>query len=355
MKIDIVIMASGSSERFGNKNKLLQNIKGKPMFQYAVDNAIYLKSITALVDRVIVVSIYNEIEDYCRSKDLIYVNNVNSREGISASIHIGIENSNINNDIMFMVCDQPYLKRETILGFLKGYTASKKSLGCITFNDKLINPCVFSKSWKDELLKISGDKGGKKIIKDNIDDVFLYNISNERELRDIDEISQIYDFPFFNEKGHIISIVGAGGKTSLMYYLAENYCKLHHKVIATTTTHIYKPKKYKLATTVNDAIKIWDNNEIAVVGSNTDIAACRADKRNFLSRLNVKRKVLKYRLALLIREHYVLKINITAHIARRSFSLVRFRLGVHKREHSLRTRDSRLYLRILICDFVYRT
>lgn len=41
-------------------------------------------------------------------------------------------------------------------------------------------------------------------------------------------------------KGSIISIIGAGGKTTLMYLLAKEF-KYENKVLITTTTKIYKP------------------------------------------------------------------------------------------------------------------
>lgn len=47
-------------------------------------------------------------------------------------------------------------------------------------------------------------------------------------------------FDISNKK--VISIIGAGGKTSLMFLLAKKLCK-NHKVLVTTTTKIYMPQK----------------------------------------------------------------------------------------------------------------
>ena len=44
--------------------------------------------------------------------------------------------------------------------------------------------------------------------------------------------------------GHrVISFVGAGGKTTLLYELAKELCSLGYRVIVTTTTHMMKPKQ----------------------------------------------------------------------------------------------------------------
>ena len=55
-------------------------------------------------------------------------------------------------------------------------------------------------------------------------------------------------------KGSIISIVGAGGKSSLMYHLADEL-RWENKVLVTTTTKIYLPEKDKY-----DYIAIGENS-----------------------------------------------------------------------------------------------
>ena len=40
-------------------------------------------------------------------------------------------------------------------------------------------------------LKLDGDKGGKKIILKNIDDLFIFDVLEKRELIDIDYKSQL--------------------------------------------------------------------------------------------------------------------------------------------------------------------
>lgn len=54
-------------------------------------------------------------------------------------------------------------------------------------------------------------------------------------------------FADWTDLPRIISIVGAGGKTSTMYDLAEELAKKGARVLITTSTHIAKPKQYDLA------------------------------------------------------------------------------------------------------------
>ena len=95
------------------------------------------------------------------------------------------------NAYMFIVCDQPYIKKETINKFINEFIRSKKNLGCVSNDGILLNPTIFTDKYKDKLLKLDGDKGGKKIILKNIDDLFIFDVLEKRELIDIDYKSQL--------------------------------------------------------------------------------------------------------------------------------------------------------------------
>lgn len=60
---------------------------------------------------------------------------------------------------------------------------------------------------------------------------------------------EAFGFAKWEELSRVISIVGAGGKTSTMYDLAKEISKQGAKVLITTSTHIAKPKQYELAVT----------------------------------------------------------------------------------------------------------
>lgn len=76
-------------------------------------------------------------------------------------------------------------------------------------------------------------------------------------------------FEKFNiKKGDIITVTGAGGKTSLIYLLSKELSK-KGKVLITTTTKIYIPPKEKFESLeiIEERIKIFgDNKNIFVIG-----------------------------------------------------------------------------------------
>ena len=64
----------------------------------------------------------------------------------------------------------------------------------------------------------------------------------------------------------MICLTGAGGKTALLYALAEKAAGEGKNVIVSTTTHILQPEEH-YAGTLQDVRKLWREGRYAVVGT----------------------------------------------------------------------------------------
>ena len=76
-------------------------------------------------------------------------------------------------------------------------------------------------------------------------------------------------FPFLPERKHVISFVGAGGKTSLIYELAGWCCSRGYRTLVTTTTHMYRPPEELRAYEASDLERLWNQGKIAVLGADS--------------------------------------------------------------------------------------
>ena len=73
------------------------------------------------------------------------------------------------------------------------------------------------------------------------------------------------ELPFLAEKGHIVSLVGGGGKTTLLYAMADYCARKGWQVLVTTTTHIRQPAAcYAPDDTALTAL--WQAGHYAVIG-----------------------------------------------------------------------------------------
>ena len=141
-----------------------------------------------------VVTQYEEILDYLHRKGIAAVKNNNSDLGISSSLKLGLRTAMMQKKqhlkmeqyYIFFVADQPFLKKNTVEEFVSAFLKTDRGIGCISHDGKAGNPVIFHERYVPELLKIEGDKGGKSVVNQHLEDVFLFEIPDEIELKDID-------------------------------------------------------------------------------------------------------------------------------------------------------------------------
>ncbi len=184
--IACILLASGFGRRFGS-NKLLYEIDGTPMYQYALEllHTVSRQPINGQTVQVIVVSQYPRIEQHAQRLGMLAVHNADAAEGIAASVRHGVRAAQRADWLAFFTADQPELRVETVREFLTQAIQSGKSLASVASEGQPGNPTLFSGAWREQLLRLSGDTGGRKIMKQHPDDIFWFDIPR-RERRDWD-------------------------------------------------------------------------------------------------------------------------------------------------------------------------
>jgi len=180
MKINLILLAAGNSIRFKG-NKLLTIVKNKPMYMNIIEKVLKLN-----FNKIILVTQYEEIKAALIEGPIQVVMNKNSELGISHSIKLGIQSDMGADAYMFMVCDQPFIELVSIETLIYSFIKCNKGIACVEHEGNLGNPTIFSKKYKNELLSLEGDVGGKSIIKKHLDDLERVKIMHEVELMDID-------------------------------------------------------------------------------------------------------------------------------------------------------------------------
>ena len=184
MKTALIMLAAGNSRRFGS-NKLLHEIEGKPMYLHVLKQLLKVQEQTENC-KLIVVTQYQEIKETAEKYGAEVYLNLAPERGISSSLITGLEAAIKMDCCLFAVADQPWIQAETILGLLDIYRKSGKGIAAVKMQEMIGNPCVFSGKYYPELLALTGDKGGKRILKKHPEDVVFYEVSEPEELRDVD-------------------------------------------------------------------------------------------------------------------------------------------------------------------------
>lgn len=184
MKLGCILMAAGLAERFGG-NKLLAVLDGKTLIQRALDCVP-----DGRFRRVCVVSQGGEIARLAGERGFVSVINSRPELGASRSIALGLGALGQADAAMFMVCDQPLLRRESVSALLELYLQHPEHIAALESGGVRGNPCIFPRRFFPELLALTGDRGGRAVIQQHPDELELLSVSGE-ELFDIDHRSDL--------------------------------------------------------------------------------------------------------------------------------------------------------------------
>ena len=182
MHLAMIYMASGFASRFG-ENKLLVPFRGKPLYLHGMEHlaeaARLLEQEGAAEISLLAVSQYGEILAKGREMGYIPVPNSRSREGITASLRLGTLGAGEAEAYLYFVADQPFMGGETIRAFVSGFLKSKKGIGCAARGSGRGSPVIFSSKYRESLLGLSGDKGGRQIMERFPRDIWAMQVKGE--------------------------------------------------------------------------------------------------------------------------------------------------------------------------------
>ena len=160
----IIILAAGASTRLG-RSKQMVPYHGSSLLKHTIRVAL-----DADIGPVIVVMGANEkeISAHIDHEDVNTVVNENYKEGIASSIRTGINDVEEYHEdcenIILMVCDQPYVNKELLKSLLEAKHTTKKTMVASAYKDTIGVPALFDKRFFPELLSLQGEEGGKKVL-----------------------------------------------------------------------------------------------------------------------------------------------------------------------------------------------
>lgn len=144
--------------------------------------------IPSLFDEVIVVTQYDGVETIASRYGFKVIFNQNPELGISNSVRLGVK-ACTSDQLMFIVSDMPNIRVETIKKMTD--VSNGKSIVSACVNDELFNPMIFPRCYFDELNKLNGDKGAKRValvhdvIKVIVDPIEISDIDTKEDLENL--------------------------------------------------------------------------------------------------------------------------------------------------------------------------
>ncbi len=114
-------------------------------------------------------------------------------QGMSTSIVTGLRLvDNKAQAVMITLADQPFICINIIDSLIETFFHHNKGIVIPTYQGRRGHPVIFAVKYKEELLKLTGDIGGRQIIKRHSEDVVEMPVDSESINVDIDTLSDYY-------------------------------------------------------------------------------------------------------------------------------------------------------------------
>ncbi|WP_296705600.1 nucleotidyltransferase family protein [Algoriphagus sp.] len=191
MKTGIIILAAGESSRLGYP-KQIARYKDKTLLQYAIDAANGSKA----EKKVLVLGAFkDEIKKTFSGASIPNIPNPNWGKGMASTLIKGLEylqKINPVDQVIIMLCDQPFVDSKLLNKLIATQKKTGKGIVACEYSKTFGVPILFGNAYFEELMKLTGDEGAKKIAQAHSDDLELVSfpkgktdVDTEADLRDL--------------------------------------------------------------------------------------------------------------------------------------------------------------------------
>ncbi len=182
MRVAAIILAAGEARRFGSP-KQLADWQGRPLLRHVV-----LQTLAAPVAEIIVVlgAHARQVAPVVHGLPVTLAVNHAWEQGMSGSVKIGLRAARVQPDAaLFLLADQPRVTPELIRGLIQAHAATRAAIVAPRAGDRPGNPVLFARALFPELMQVTGDQGGRAVMRAQGDRIHWVEVAREA-LFDID-------------------------------------------------------------------------------------------------------------------------------------------------------------------------
>ena len=181
--ISAILLAAGESKRMGQPKQLLP-FRGSTLLGQIVENLLQSQAAETIV---VLGSQAEKIIPQIAGEPVRIVVNQEFEQGMSSSIKCGLSHiSEAADGVMIVLGDQPLIEKETIDLLIERHRQSERGIILPVYNGIRGHPVIFTMKYKDELLRLTGDIGGKQIVERHPSDVLEVEVDSESVVTSID-------------------------------------------------------------------------------------------------------------------------------------------------------------------------
>lgn len=181
-RVEGILLAAGTSDRYGDRNKLLATHDGDPLVRHAVRTLA-----TGPVETVTVVVGHDagRVADAVADFDVEVVHNDAYATGQASSVRTGVRAVRDGADaVVVALGDMPFVVPATVSTLVDAYAAGVGDALAAAYEGRRGNPVLFDRRFFDALVDVTGDVGGRRIL---LEHGRLIETGDPGVRRDVDE------------------------------------------------------------------------------------------------------------------------------------------------------------------------
>ncbi len=184
-RIAALVLAAGRSTRMGPVNKLLADLKGRPMVARVAEAARASQAAPVIV---VTGHERERVEATLAGLDVMLVHNPDYAAGLSTSLHRGLAAlPEATEGVVVCLGDMPRVTAAVIDRLIAAFDPLEGRAICLpTWHGKRGNPVLFARRYFAEMQTISGDVGAKALIGEYPEDVCEVAMADDAVLSDVD-------------------------------------------------------------------------------------------------------------------------------------------------------------------------
>ncbi len=195
-KTAAIILAGGTSSRMGEeRNKLLLPLHNRPVVAHVLEAALgsHARPIVLVLGHQ-AATVWEKLQHTLEKNDILVVKNPDYRLGQSTSMRAGLRGlhalpDDYTKDVdaaIFLLGDQPMLTSTMIDELLALRERTGKRIVLPLYQGQRGNPVIFSLELAPELLAVTGDEGGRGVLKRHPDEIATLEMGEEAANFDVD-------------------------------------------------------------------------------------------------------------------------------------------------------------------------
>ncbi|WP_299265747.1 nucleotidyltransferase family protein [Halorientalis sp.] len=177
-----VVLAAGLSSRFGEQNKLLESVDGRPVVWQATEPLLAV----GLATTVILGHEADRVREALANLDVAFRTNEAYEDGQSTSVREGVRAAAEADAVLVALGDMPGVSPVTVRALVATYEQTGRSALAAAHEGTRGNPVLFDRRHFEALTDRTGDVGGRAVLL-GAGDGALVETGDPGVLRDVDK------------------------------------------------------------------------------------------------------------------------------------------------------------------------